>query len=92
MRYAGCGIANARVEWVERGVMDKAKMVRRILLFISVVGTTILLILLGIAMMFYVEDHENYETQVAPVLLIPFDVVLLITLAAGTVLFEMRRE
>jgi len=72
--------------------MDKAKMVRRILLFMSVVGTTILLILLGVAMMLYAEDHENYETQVAPVLLIPFDIVLLITLAAGTVLFEMRRE
>jgi len=72
--------------------MDKAKTIRRILLFISVVGTTILLILLGVAMMLYVEDHENYETQVAPVLLIPFDVVLLITLTAGTVLFEMRRE
>jgi len=72
--------------------MDKAKLVRRILAFISVIGTIILLILLSIAMMFYVEDHENYETQVAPVLLIPFDVVLLITLAAGTVLFEMRRE
>jgi hypothetical protein len=77
---------------VERGVMDKAKMVRCILLFISVVGTAILLILLGVAMMLYVEDHENYETQVAPVLLIPFDVVLLITLAASTILFEMRRE
>lgn len=72
--------------------MGKAKTARRILVFISVIGMAILLIMLGVAMTLYVEDHEHYETQVARVLLIPFDMVLLITLAASTILFEMRRE
>lgn len=60
---------------------------RRVLIGVTIAGGLTLVVLFAIAMWFYFTDMKHYAERVLPSLLIPFDLVALITAAVGVFLF-----
>lgn len=71
--------------------MNKSKIARGILTVMSVLGVAILVVLFGISMTLYFKYPKNYDDLISPIL-IPFDVVCLVTIAASVIMFELRRH
>ena len=67
--------------------MDEEQTVRKALIVVSLAGGLTLVVLFAIAMWFYLTDTQHYVERVLPSLLIPFDVVALLTAASGVFLF-----
>ncbi|MDQ6659558.1 MAG: hypothetical protein M3Z24_01170 [Chloroflexota bacterium] len=79
-------------ELAERGSMNKRRIIKQILAFISIIGSAITVILFSIAITLYFRDTKHYDTRVLPVILIPFDVACLVTIVVSVVLYVLRRE
>jgi len=72
--------------------MNRLRIVRGIFIFTSIAGATILAILLGIAMVLYIVDHTNYDKNILPLMLIPFDIITLVTFGSAIFLFLWSDE
>lgn len=60
---------------------------RRVLIGVTIAGGLTLVALFALAMWVYITDMRHYDQRVLSSLLIPFDVVALITTATGVFLF-----
>ena len=72
--------------------MNSQRIIRGIFIVASIAGAAILVILLGIAVVLYLIDQPNYDKNMLPLILIPFDIVLLATFGCGTFLFLWSDE
>lgn len=67
--------------------MDEEQTVRIALIVVTLAGGLTLVVLFALAMWFYFTDMQHYAERVLPSLLIPFDIVALLTAAFGVFLF-----
>ena len=83
LSVSGVRVPNRRGE----SRFGKEQIVRRVLIVVTIAGGLTLVVLFVIAMWFYFTDLQYYVQSVLPTILIPFDLVALITTSVGVFLF-----
>jgi uncharacterized membrane protein YesL len=75
-----------------RSFMKKQRLVKRVLMFLTTVGTVATLILFGTAMVHYALDPQHYTEGFLPLILIPFDATIFVTALCGVIAYLMAGE